>query len=119
MQATQITTQRPMKPSPWAQPKSIVSVSNPGSSQKAIRPAKIASSTQERRLTQTKSSPGTGFSNGFRAIGSGAGRQRGEHDPLLLARVGAGVTLARAGPALAADVGKGYALGQDVGHPPR
>ncbi len=37
-------------PSPWAQPKSIVSVSNPGSSQKTIRPLKIASSIQESTL---------------------------------------------------------------------
>ena len=54
--------QRTMKPSPWAQPNSIVSVSNPGTSQNTISPAKIASSTQESRLTQTNSRPGTGFS---------------------------------------------------------
>ena len=54
--------QRPTKPIPCAQPKIIVSVSKPGSSQKAISAVKIASSTQETRFTQTKSSPGTGFS---------------------------------------------------------
>src|SRR6187551_268047 len=115
MQAIQISTHSAMKPRPCAQPNSIVSVSNPGSSQKAIRPAKTASSTQERRFTQTNSSPGTGFSKGRRAIGSGSGRERGEDDPLLLPGVRAGVALARAGAALAPDVGEADALGQDVG----
>ena len=63
--------QRAMNPSPWAQPNSIVSVSNPGASQNTISPAKTASSTQERRFTQTNSRPGTGFSNGE----PGTGRQ--------------------------------------------
>ena len=43
-QAIQITMQRPTKPIPCAQPKIIVSVSKPGSSQKTISPVKIASS---------------------------------------------------------------------------
>ena len=64
-----MTMQRTMKPSPCAHPNSIVSVSNPGSSQNAISPAKIASSTQEIRFTQTNRRPGTGFCSGRRAIG--------------------------------------------------
>ena len=64
--------QRATKPSPCAQPNSIVSVSKPGSSQNTIRPAKIASSTQESRFTQTNSRPGTGFSNGRAAIAAQA-----------------------------------------------
>src|SRR3954452_21734384 len=115
MQATQISTQRATKPRPWAQPKSIVAVSNPGNSQKAISPLKIASSIQETRFTQTKSSPGTGFSNGRRAIARSthlsAGGARGEDDPFLLARMGAGVALAGPGASLAADVGEGNPLG--------
>ena len=64
-----MTMQRATKPSPCAQPNSIVSVSNPGSSQNTIRPVKIASSTQETRFTQTNRRPGTGFSKGERGIG--------------------------------------------------
>ncbi len=47
-----------MNPSPCAQPKSIVSVSKPGTSQKTISPAKIASSIQERIFTQANRRPG-------------------------------------------------------------
>lgn len=50
-----------MKPSPCAQPNSIVSVSNPGTNQNKINPAKIASSIQESHLTQVNSGPGVGF----------------------------------------------------------
>lgn len=64
-QATQITMQRAMNPSPCAQPKTIVSVSNPGTSQKTISPLKIASSIHEIHLTQVKSGPGTGFPSGL------------------------------------------------------
>jgi len=56
-----MTMQRAMNPSPWAHPNTIVSVSNPGTNQNKINPPNTPSSTQERRLTQTNSSPGTGF----------------------------------------------------------
>ena len=53
-----------MNPSPCAHPNTIVSVSNPGNSQKSSSPPKITSSTQEIRFTQTNSGPGTGLANG-------------------------------------------------------
>src|ERR1700743_869382 len=73
------------------------------------------------RFTQTKSSPGTGFSNGLNGRGRriagrvlDAGSERRQGDALLLERVGGGVALARAGAAGAADVGEVDALGQDL-----
>src|SRR3954468_21072001 len=122
--------QRATNPSPCAQPKSIVSVSNPGSSQNTINRLKIPSSIQERTFTLAKSGPGTGLRSGdFTAPGrfmspwraksapkaSGGGGERGEHDALLLARVGAGVALAGAGPGRAADVIECDTLGDDAG----
>src|SRR5690242_2413861 len=65
MQAAQITRQRTTNPSPWAQPKYMVSLSNPGASQKTTRPVKTASSTHESHLTQTNRRPGTGFRRGL------------------------------------------------------
>src|SRR5260370_8412067 len=65
------------KPNPCAQPNTIVSVSKPGASQNKINPLKIPSSTQESRLTQTNSFPGTGFLMAWRGrVGvSGGGRR--------------------------------------------
>jgi hypothetical protein len=54
--ATQIKTQSPMYPMPWAQPKAVVSPSNPGTSQKKQSAEKIASSIQLARLTHGQSS---------------------------------------------------------------
>src|SRR5260221_8182779 len=117
--AIQMTMQRATNPIPCAHPNTIVSVSNPGRSQNTISAVKIASSTQESRFTQTNSRPGTGFSNGAPGIGSSAGCERGQDYAFLLQRVGAGVTLAGAGPALAADVGELHALGQQLRHAAR
>ena len=61
MQAIQSTTQRTMNPSPCAHPNTIVSISNPGKTQKTSNPAKTTSSIHEIRFTQRKSGPGTGF----------------------------------------------------------
>ena len=62
--------QRAMKPSPCAQPNSIVSVSKPGTSQNRISAVKIASSIHESRLTQTNSGPGTGLRSGTHGRGA-------------------------------------------------
>ena len=102
-----------MKPRPWAQPKIIVSVSNPGASQKTI------SAGEDRQLD-----PGEPLYPGEEPPGHGpahqaAGGERGEDDPLLLASVGDGVALARAGAGRAADVAQLDALRDDLRKPPR
>src|SRR5258706_13090696 len=75
------------KPNPCAQPNTIVSVSKPGASQNKINPLKIPSSTQESRLTQTNSFPGTGFLMAWRGREGVSGGGRG---PLFLPPRGLG-----------------------------
>src|SRR5947207_3386692 len=53
---------------PCVSPKMNVSCSKPGTTQKMTSAAKIASSTHEARLTQTKSGPGTGFRRAVEAL---------------------------------------------------
>ena len=49
-----------MNPIPWLRPKTKVSSSKPGASQKNSRAPNSASSTHEARFTHAKSGPGDG-----------------------------------------------------------